>query len=234
MPLRPIYLLSDSQLLFWKNGEELFLHSLKRAVECPSPRAAYVGASNHDLPEFYQLFEAAMSSVGINQLRMTSSALTAEDADFLERAEIILLAGGDVEHGWSVFQKNGLDQVILRRYYDGALLIGVSAGAVQLGLMGWPETGASPANLIHTLKLVPFVVSAHEERSEWRKLKEGLQVAGINVRGLGLPSGGGAIYHADFSLEPIRYPVYEFSKEDQELTCHLLFPETQVNVSGEA
>lgn len=67
---------------------------------------------------------------------MILSSFPSDDESFVKESDIILLAGGDIEKGWNVFTKVGLKELIIKRYYEGALLIGVSAGAVQLGLFG--------------------------------------------------------------------------------------------------
>ncbi len=159
-------------------------------------KAAYVGASNGDDPDFYAIFVAAMEGVGVSDCRMIPSAVSEVDLAFLNDADIILLAGGDVEVGWQTFLTNGLDRHIVRRYFEGATLIGISAGAVQLGL-GY-------------LKLVPFIIGAHEESTNWKTTTELLRLS-ANTRAIGLATGGGAIYHPDHTVEPLRHPLVELS-----------------------
>jgi cyanophycinase len=186
-----IYLLADSQLLFWHEDGKLFIESIRTSVRHDSPKAAYVGASNGDNPDYYSLFVAAMDGIGIRQCRMIPSSLSTDDRTFINEADIILLAGGDVERGWNTFEQNGLKELIFRKYFEGAILIGVSAGAVHLGLFGWKEEdGLSSMNLIQTFRLVPFIVSAHDEKRDWAPLKKAVQMAGVNVRGIGIPYGG--------------------------------------------
>ncbi|HYO91594.1 MAG TPA: Type 1 glutamine amidotransferase-like domain-containing protein [Pyrinomonadaceae bacterium] len=142
--LKPIHLFADSQLLFWRQGTELFLDSLKNLLDNRPSKAAYVGASNGDNPDYYSIFKAAMENIAINDCRMIQSDFTEADAAFVDEADVILLAGGDVREGWDVMSRNGLKEAVLRKYQEGALLIGISAGAVQLGLFGWPETTPTP------------------------------------------------------------------------------------------
>jgi hypothetical protein len=166
-------------------------------------KAAYIGASNGDNPDFYSIFVAAMEGVGIFDCRMILSALSEADLKYLNDADIILLAGGDVELGWRTFVNNGLNQHLVRRYFEGVTLIGISAGAVQLGLCGLGADGS----LIGTLKLVPFIIGAHEESDDWKTIRELLRLSASNTRAIGLPAGGGAIYHPDQTLEPLRHPL---------------------------
>lgn len=224
LPLKPIYLFADSQLLFWQPGGAPFLMSVRGLIEAESPSAAYVGASNDDDPTYYGLFASAMEKVGIENCRMISSNLSQSEASFVEQADLILLAGGDAEKGWRVFERNGLQDLIPRRYSEGAVLMGISAGAAQLGMLGRPETVDGSEGLFRTFGLVPFVISAHDERNDWRALKRMLKAAEVKVPGIGIPSGGGMVYHADHSVQPIRHALHEFSVVEGQTNHTLLFP----------
>lgn len=206
-PFKPIYLLADSQLLFRKcSGDSSVLERVVEATGTHRPTAAYIGASNGDNLEFYHgIFEPAVGQVEIGEHRMILKRPSAEDARFLERTDIILLAGGSVETGWRVFLENGMRELIPRRFVEGALLIGVSAGAVQLGRGGLAGNGRE---LLSTFSLVPFHVAAHDEKNDWESLRRVLALAGEGSRGFGLPSGGGAVYHGG-EIEPLAKPLFE-------------------------
>jgi cyanophycinase len=206
--IQPIFLLADSQLLFWHDEEgHRFLDRARKLIEAPEPKAAYLGASNGDAPEFYDLFVGAIAEIGIRaeNCRHVPAEPTADDLAFLDQADLILLAGGDVRQGWEAFQKSGIKEKISQRYYAGAVLLGVSAGAVQLGLKGWDPDASI---LFDTFCLVPFLIDAHDEPS-WAGLLRAVPKAGEHARGLGIPSGGGVLYHPDYSIEPIRHPAAE-------------------------
>jgi cyanophycinase len=225
VPIQPIYLFADSQLLFWKRGDALFLDSVRALLTSESPKAAYIGASNHDDPCFFGIFEAAMANVGITGCRMIKSSYSMEDAAFLEQADLILLAGGDVEAGWRTLDETGMNDVIIKRYREGAVLIGTSAGAAQLGSYGCKEKGPSNYELFATLKLVPFMVDTHDERNEWRRLEETILLLNTSVRGAAISAGGGVIYHPDGDMEPIRFPIEVFAVTEGCLERSILLPE---------
>lgn len=225
MATKPIFLLADSQLLFWRDEEgKHFLERVRALLEDEGPvsdiRAAYLGASNGDAPEFYDLFVAAMNEIGIQKCRHIQAKPSLDDRTFLGRADLILLSGGDIERGWDAFQESGLQQKIVERYYAGALLMGVSAGAVQIGLKGWNETKRT---VFDTFRIVPFVVDVHDEPS-WVRLGQIVPKAGEQARGFGIPSGGGAVYHPDFSVEPVRHPLVEMTQIEEGVRQALLFP----------
>ena len=202
--MRPIFLFADSQLLFWRDGGQLFI---ERVVTRGQMKAAYIGASNGDNPDFYAIFVSAMEGAGVFDCRMIPSVISEADMAFLNDADIILLAGGDVEAGWRVFLNNGLSEHIVRRYSEGALLIGISAGAVQLGLGGLAADGS----LIGTFKLVPYIIGAHEESDNWKTTMALLRLSGAGKTAIGLPFGGGAIYHPDQTVEALRKPLVRLS-----------------------
>jgi cyanophycinase-like exopeptidase len=142
---------------------------------------------------------------------MILSSFTAEDEAFVREADLILLAGGEVGRGWRVFCEVGLRELIIERYYEGAVLLGVSAGAVQLGLCGPVEVDGQVVSVTETFGLVPFVIGAHEEARGWRALRETVRLARRRAEGFGIPAGGGAIYYPDGRVEPVGRPLFELS-----------------------
>lgn len=235
-PIQPIYLLADSQLLFYQEDGQPFLQRLQQDLaDKDSLKAAYIGASNGDLPEFFAIFEAAMESIGITDCRMIFAEYGDEDADYLQQADIILLAGGDVARGWRAINESGMRQELIHRYYGGAVLMGVSAGAVQLGMKGWKGDSVSQTDdMFDCFQLIPFALDAHDEVNNWDRLKASLTHSANNdLKGIGIPSGGGFVYHVDHTIEPIRFPLVTFQKNEQELCQTLLLPgENVTTVDG--
>lgn len=229
--LQPILCLADSQLLFWHQepGGPRWLERALGGEPGEAVRAAYVGASNGDEPAFYSIFAAAMESLGVTGHRMILSQFGKEDREWLASASLVLLAGGDPVRGWRIFEQSGLGEAIAARYFAGATLVGISAGAVQLGWLAAPEptegeAAPEPREAIHTFRLVPAVVGVHDEEDDWRRLRALLTRAEAPVRGLGIPSGGGLVYHPDGAVEPVRHPVHELVPEEGGLRHSLLLP----------
>ena len=220
MVIKPLYLLADSQLLFWKSDSDSLAERLHADLDTSNPKAAYVGASNGDQPEFYSLFQAAMEAMGISSCRAVPSQPSREDILFIEAANLILLAGGDVELGWRTFEQNGLKELVPRKRLDGAVLMGVSAGAVQLGL-GYLSNAAQPKR-IDMFRFAPFYVGAHDEGNDWWDLRALVNLSSADTRAIGLPTGGGAVYYADGTLEPLRKPLIEIVKEDSKIKENLM------------
>lgn len=222
--IKPMYLLADSYILFWRNGNRLFIEKIREQLDTPNPTAAYLGASNGDAQEFYQLFQAAMESIGLQSCRMVPSTPSEEDCKFLVAADLVLLAGGDVERGWNVFVDRGIKDLIVQKRYEGTVFIGVSAGAVQLGLGTLLES--ETMKRLPLFQFAPLYVGAHEEASDWWNLRALVKLAGDGARGVGIPAGGGMIFSPDGYLEPIRKTLVEFHMHGDQMTENLLLPQT--------
>lgn len=222
---QPLYLLADSQLLFWRRRDRPLLETALDGLARDTPlTAAYIGASNGDRREFYEIFEGALDGIGITDRRMIDSSFGPQDRAFLERADLIVLAGGDVRLGWNTFEATGMKDVILDRHAHGAVLVGVSAGAVQLGRYGIIEAPESAApGLLDVFGLVPRVIDAHDERGSWARLSHAIRLLHGSTTGLGIPSGGGVVVHADGTIEPLRHPAHEF-RYDGTGVVHTVLP----------
>ena len=222
MVIKPLYLLADSQLLFWKSDSDSLAERLRADLDTSNPKAAYVGASNGDQPEFYSLFQAAMDAMGISDCRALPSQPSREDILFIEDADLILFSGGDVERGWRAFEQNGLKELVPRKRFDGAILMGVSAGAIQLGL-GCLSSAAQPKQ-IDMFRFAPFYIGAHDEENDWFDLRALVNLSQADTRAIGIPAGGGAVYQSDGTLEPIRKPLVELTRESARITENILTP----------
>lgn len=225
-PLQPLYLLADSQLLFWKRATgRLLLEEARDGLVQDAPlSAAYIGASNGDRPEFYEIFEAAMDAVGIADRRMIASSFGPADRAFLASAGLIVLAGGDVRLGWTTFERTSMKDVISKRYAEGAVLVGISAGAVQLGRYGIVDASESVGtDVFDVFNLVPVVIDVHDEQSEWARLRRTIRLLNGAATGLGIPAGGGVVAHPDATLEPLRHTAHTFVFDGTTVT-HALLP----------
>ena len=220
----PVYLFADSELLFWKSRGKPFLDSIRTFLGPEVPKAAYIGASNGDVEEFYSIFEAAMDGIDVGKRRMIRSSFSTGDRDFLREAQVIVLAGGDVLRGWKIFVETGLREEIIARYQGGAVLIGISAGAVQLGRHAIVEHDESSRELIETFNLVPSIVDVHDEQRDWAHLASTVALLEGAASGIGIPKGGGAIFHPDQSLEAVRRPLHEICIGKSGTNCNLIVP----------
>ncbi len=223
--IKPIFLFADSQLLFYKLDQNLFLEKIKKLILNDSKKvndikAAYIGASNGNNPIFYDIFKAAMKQIDINHCCMICSGSSEDEKEFMEKADIILLSGGDIKKGWDTIQKNHWDKIIFNRYKEGAVIIGISAGAIQLGLkLYYDET--ENVSFSNMLGIVPYIISVHEE-DNWEKFKNQLRAESSDIEGFGIPFGGGIAYFPDKSIKSVAKPCFQIIKRNQKVHCKIL------------
>jgi cyanophycinase len=222
---QPLYLLADSQLLFWSSPAGPFLSSILKGSEISEPRVAYIGASNGDSAEAHSIFAAAVDQLAGASAHHVRASYSAKDREFLESANVVVLAGGDVEVGWKAFTSTGMAEQIKKLYRDGAVIIGVSAGAVQCGKHAALSVERGSSRLIETLGLVPYIVDVHDEKDGWRGLSTTILMLEGAAAGLGIPSGGGLAVHADGTLEPIRNSADHFMFSNGKVRHDVLMPE---------
>ena len=219
--MKPIYLLADSALLFKKNKDnEYCLQTIRQEIDTEKPKAVYIGASNGDAPEFFEIFQTGMQHIGIENCVHIKSEFTKEQQEALQSADLILLAGGDPQKGWEIMQDKGMLEIIRQKYLDGTVLIGVSAGAIQLT---WELVLDDKYPQTPMLQFVPFLIDVHDELNDWKRLKLTLQSSSSMKRALGICRTSGLIYHEDQTIEVLGKPAYEFVYKDGGFTESLLW-----------
>jgi cyanophycinase-like exopeptidase len=222
---QPLYLFADSQPLFWRGGA--FLAGLCQAAGNSQPNVAYIGASNGDSPDAHGIFAAAFEQVDTGRTHWVRAQYCAEDRCFLETADVVVLAGGDVEAGWNVFTRTGMREMIEKRYREGAILVGVSAGAVQFGKhAAVPDTNGG-RKLLETFGLIDFIVDVHDEKRDWQGLAGTIQLLEGSARGLGIPHGAALVVHGDGTFEPVGRALEEFVLTDGRLRRSVLLAQLQ-------
>ncbi|MEO1515186.1 MAG: Type 1 glutamine amidotransferase-like domain-containing protein [Bacteroidota bacterium] len=198
-PFQPIYLLADSQPLMGKTPQgEARLAAIRQRLTSDDPLAVYIGASNGDEPAFYQLFCAGMAQMGVQNCQHVAYPYTETDMTHVQKADLILLAGGDTFRGWSCLCEYGLDQLLLDRYRAGCLLMGVSAGAIQLG-----QGSVQDGRFVPMLGLVPWMIDAHDEANQWKSLQVSRQFAPANCPALGIVTASALVYFGEEQYELI-------------------------------
>ncbi len=217
--LRPFYLFADSQLLFVPLQGRPVLSALFEGEDTALVPAAYIGVSNGDEPVFYEMFVSAMQLLGITTCRHIKKDFSAQDRAFLARARLILLAGGDTLAGIRRMRKNGMFNAVIDAYYRGCVLVGISAGAIQLGMSFFEKEKEWSM-----LQLIPLHLSVHEESGEWQALEHLMRKSKRLVPGIGIPAGGGLCYHPDHSIEALNKPLVEMVLQGGKVKRNMLIP----------
>ena len=135
--ISPMFLCGDSTPLF---SAAFFVEVVGVAAHATGRQSAavYLGAANGDAADHFEIFCAAVQTLRVPLQPHHVRAATAGAAEVLlvEEAALVVLAGGDVQLGWLAFVSSGLDLALRRAAATGAVLLGISAGAIHLGTHG--------------------------------------------------------------------------------------------------
>jgi hypothetical protein len=205
----------DAEMKCW--WDVVACATIRRALAKGHKRkcACYIGASNGDQKVFYDTFVTAMAKADFPQdcLRRVLATPTAVDLQVIRNeAVLIVLSGGDPLGGWKVMADNGVADALRDAYQSGAIIQGISAGAMILGSHVFrltPEQGAAD-EVVPTLGFLGNVMfSAHEEADDWVNARQAVSVL-IDSLGidrapctLGLPFESLLTVHPDGSIEAV-------------------------------
>jgi len=160
------------------------------------PLVAWVGAANDDsLPWFERAATVLRQRYGADMRRVMTS-VEDDSQRLVDEAAVIYLPGGDVSLLSQRLRALGLDERIRHRHAAGALVVGVSAGAIGLTRfwVEFPEDGRAPYR-IPCVGALGLAVDCHDEESDWEELRALLEAwqreePGAVVDAYGIPLGG--------------------------------------------
>ena len=125
-----------------------------------------------------------------------------------DEAAFIVLSGGDPQLGWETMRARGLDAALARAAAAGAVILGVSAGAIHMGAYGF-QGGADDRSVppFKTLGLVPYIFGAHDEADDWRHARAALKELPYGTMCIGLPFGSACAIHANGAIDVAFHPL---------------------------
>lgn len=154
-----------------------------------------------------------LKKAGAGSVAMVPLASSRADAGkvraVLDRADVVFVSGGDVEHGMSVLERTGIAAALAELYRAGRPFIGMSAGSIMLARswVRWADPRDDrTAEVFPCLGLAPILCDTHAEKEGWEELKVLLRLTGAPV-GYGIPAGAALQVKADGALVAMGKPV---------------------------
>jgi hypothetical protein len=181
------------------------LHDRAFALAPSRARVAWIGAASNDSPaSFARTATVLRERYGADVAH--ARTVPAPDVDLaatrqlIEEADLLYLGGGDVALLAERLRVLALDEPIRRRHADGAVVVGISAGAIGLSRywLRFPdeddETDLRPSRFA-CIGAVDLAVDVHDEDSDWEELRALLDVWAADepdavVEAWGIPTGG--------------------------------------------
>ncbi len=127
--------------------------------------ATACGDAAHIVERFYASELAALSNP--SDLSFFRTSLNWQD--HLKKQDIIYVGGGNTRTMLAIWREWGVDQVLREAYHSGALICGMSAGAICWFEFGW--TDSNPGNLspLKCLGVLPGSCCPHYNQEEHRR-----------------------------------------------------------------
>jgi hypothetical protein len=170
-------------------------------VSRPEPLVAYLGAANGEHTRWYRAVARALQKrygAKVLHARIGTKGDVAEARRIVGEADVIYATGGDVGLFADRVVGSGLDEVVRERHRAGALLVGVSAGAIGLTAywVRFPEDDPSlrQPTRFPCAGALRIAVDCHDEASDWEELRALLaawarEAPDDVVDGYGIPAG---------------------------------------------
>jgi peptidase E len=205
---QPLYLLAGGR------GHSIMVtmmnvRNIINSIGKEKPEIAFVGAASmRDNWLIYALISMFIK-VGC-KCTIRRVLLAAKNADIekakaqLQKADVVLLSGGDVDVGMQILEEKQIVGFIQALAKQGKILIGISAGAIMMGRnwVRWSDPkNDSTAAVFPCLGLVPFICDTHAEGDDWAELKMSLQLEQPGITGYGISSGAYLKAYPDGKLE---------------------------------
>ena len=215
----PIYLLAGGPGAKRLSPDPLLQMALKE-LDKAKPSVAYIGAAHGDSKVFYLFIKHLIVAAGAGKVELVPLAKKNSDIEkaqsIIRTADCIFVSGGDVKEGMRVLAEQSVIPLIKKRYEEGALIIGVSAGSIMLAKqwIDWPdENDNDSAELFPCMNIAPVLCDTHGEDDKWNELHSLVRLTKEEEIGYGIPSGGALRISPDGAVEAIGLPLFRIEKK---------------------
>jgi len=214
----PIYLLAGGPGAKRQSPDPILQMAL-RDLGKTKPTVAYIGAAHGDSLMFFLFIKRLITAAGAGKVELVPLVKKKSDMEkaqsIIQSADCIFVSGGDVKEGMRVLTERSVIALIKKRYNEGALIIGVSAGSIMLAKqwIDWPdENNEASAELFPCMNIAPVLCDTHGEEDEWNELHSLVHLTEGDQIGYGIPSGGAMRISPDGVVEAISMPLFRIEQ----------------------
>ena len=214
----PIYLLAGGRGAKRESPDPILQMAL-RELGKTKPSVAYIGAAHGDSLMFFLFIKRMITAAGAGKVELVPLAKKKSNLEkaqsIIASADCIFVSGGDVREGMRVLNEKSVVPLIKKRYNEGALIIGVSAGSIMLAKqwINWPdENDEASAELFPCMNIAPVLCDTHGEEDKWDELHSLVGLTEDDQIGYGIPSGGAIRIFPDGKVEALIKPAFRIEQ----------------------
>jgi cobyric acid synthase len=222
--LKPVFLLADLDSINNISNNQPVLNSVITSLKTANPKAVCISLFTYNITAIQKSVSACMETYGAAYTAHLNENSHMDEFKNIERADVIVLISGKPDLAQKHIQKTGIEGCILNGYHKGAVIFGVSGGAVQLGKLGWTIDKDNNYLFFEGLNIIPYAINIKDENHEWRALKDIIVNHYHDIHGLGIPGHGGIVHYPDRSIQALNQTSVEFQFVDGKLWQNNIYP----------
>ena len=186
------------------------------------PNIVFIPTASAEDKSYIVNFYSCFSKLNCDPSHVTFFQRTPRLDSILNKADIIYVGGGNTKSMLAVWREWKLDKLLLKAYKRGAVLSGVSAGAICWFEQGITDSWASNLNPMECLGFLKGMACPHYQEEKDRRpsvhemLKKGNAVPGYAIDGGAAVHFRNGEYYRSLQFYP-RSNVYKVSFVDKEI-----------------
>jgi aminopeptidase N len=134
-----------------------------------NPNICFIPTASAEDKAYTVNFYAVYSKLNCNPSHINFFQRTPRIDSIINKQDIIFVGGGNTKSMLAVWKEWKLDKLLLKAYNRGAILCGVSAGAICWFKEGVTDSWASNLNIIDCLDFIPGCCCPHYDGEKNRK-----------------------------------------------------------------
>lgn len=155
---------------FYRDAENLALEKyVTQQTGVESPRVAFVPTASGEADHYVSSFYAAFLKLGCRPSVLTFFKRTPELRSFLLNQDVIYVGGGNTKTLFAVWRDWGVTEILREAWEAGAVLTGVSAGAICWFEQGLTDSFSNELRPLDCLGFLPGSCCPHYDREPQRR-----------------------------------------------------------------
>mgnify|MGYP001250333255 CR=1 FL=1 len=168
--------------------------------ETKNPKVCFIPTASAEDKAYTVNFYAVYSKRSCNPTHINFFQRTPKLDSIINKQDIIFVGGGNTKSMLAVWKEWKLDKLLLKAYNRGAILCGVSAGAICWFKQGITDSWASNLNVMDCLDFIPECCCPHYDGEADRRPSVHSMIESGKISSCLAVEDGAAIHYKDNKL----------------------------------